>query len=902
LTSFRENGKKVENEVMLGLDLFFEYSLDMMVIIGFDGCFKQISPSIERILGWKKEVVMSKPFHDFIYPDDRERTVAEVEAFKNGKDAVQFENRCCCKDGSYKWISWNSHLIPEKQIIVAIGRDITEKKRTEEAIKEIENQYRIIFENSRDGINMLNLKTGKYVFMNPAQVKLTGFTVEEINNISAEEAYERTHPDDRQITIDQQKKVAAGEDVSEPVEYRWKVKSGEYRWYSDSRKLIRNAQGQAVAMVGISRDITELKKAAEEKRRMQDAVQQERDRLSALVNSIPDEVWFADTQKKFTLVNPSAIKEFSSKNGSVEMDVEKLVGSVRPMEEAPPLRALRGEVVRNLEEKVRTPATGELRTRQVNSAPVRNANGEIIGAVSVVRDITEQKKAEEALRNSVIWEATSFYTRNLIEASLDPLVTISAEGKITDVNKATELATGCSRNELIGSDFSDYFTEPEKAKAGYKQVFEKGFVRDYPLAIRHKSGKVSDVLYNASVFRDEKGKVQGVFAAARDITERKSLETQLLRAQRLESLGTLAGGIAHDIRNIITPLTLGLDMLDTKVKEKEDHEMIALLQKNLQRGIDLTKQILTFARGTEIERKPLEVSKLIDEIEKILKETFPKTINIEKKVNPQISVIEGDISQLHQVLINLCINARDAMPYGGKLGINAENASIDEYYAKNNPEAKAGQYVCIEVTDNGVGMSSEVMNRLFEPFFTTKKQGEGTGLGLSTARSIVKSHGGFINVYSELGNGSTFKVFLPVKRSNDDIKPEEKKTNLLRGNGQAVLIVDDEELIRMTATVVLEGNGYKALTANDGTEALSMYVQNEAAIKAVLLDMSMPLMDGAATMRALRKVNPSLKIIGMSGLVESGKYKDTLNMANAYLEKPFSAEKLLRVIANEIKE
>jgi len=629
----------------------------------------------------------------------------------------------------------------------------------------------------------------------------------------------------------------------------------------------------------------------------------------------------------------------------------------------------------------------------------------------VVEDRLKSRRIEENLN----------YARSLIEASLDPLVTINSEGKITDVNTATEMATGLSRKELIGSDFCDYFTEPEKARSGYLQVFTEGFVRDYPLAIKHKSGKIMEVLYNATLYKNEKGAVQGIFAAARDvtdkkmaeervieqaelldrandaivvrdfdnqiiywnkgaerlygwksaevlgkdansilyrdkaqtidamqvvlskrewsghlkqitadgrdlivdsrwtlvqyrknksimaintdITEKKNLEAQFLRAQRLESIGTLAGGIAHDFNNILAPIMLSLGILDHKATSAEDKKLIEMLQKNVRRGADLTKHILTFARGVEGERLPIRVDALMREVEKTIVETFPKSIDISVKIDEDIPGIIGDATQLHQALINLCLNARDAMPEGGDLQIAAEGAYLDENYARMHIDAKVGKYASISVSDNGVGISPEVKERLFEPFFTTKKTGEGTGLGLSTALSIVKSHGGFINVYSEVGKGSTFKIYLPSAGSKNEAEPDAAKAgDLLRGNGELILVVDDEQLIRSTTATALETNGYHAVTASDGAEALGTYMEHRDSVKAVILDVLMPIMDGQTTMRALKKINPAIKVIAMSGLAEDGKYRNMVENANAFIPKPFTAERLLRALSDVLSK
>ncbi|MDD1775884.1 MAG: PAS domain S-box protein [Candidatus Methanomethylicus sp.] len=632
-------------------------------------------------------------------------------------------------------------------------------------------------------------------------------------------------------------------------------------------------------------------------------------------------------------------------------------------------------------------------------------------------DITERRETEDALSKSKILEETSYYTRNLIEVSPDPLVTINVDGKITDVNKATEVIIGRTREKLIGSDFSNYFTEPEKARAGYKKVFADGIVKNYPLEIKHISGKTHDVLYNASLYRDKAGNVQGVFAAARDITEskkaemkireqadlldnandafilfdlenrvlywnkgaerlygwkseevlgkdaaevlkndpkiiayamekikstgkwmgeisqrrrdgsvimvesrwslakegnepiiimgintditeKKTLESQYLRAQRLESIGTLSSGIAHDMRNILTPIVMGLDILSLKLPDEKDQELINSLQKNLQRASDLTKQMLVYAKGVEVDRNPLKAAEVVNEIVKVIKETFPKSISVETKIAKNVSGIEGDSTQLHQVLLNIGINARDAMPNGGKLTISASNVSMGESDVKAIADAKIGEYVCIEVSDTGAGITPEVMERIFEPFFSTKKPGEGSGLGLATARSIVKSHGGFIGIKSKEGEGASFQIYLPAVRNVQGQKIVVPPETPNGGNGQTILVVDDEELIRSLIKTILEKNNYRILEACDGAEAIKMLMENVNSIKLIILDMIMPIMSGEDTLVSLRKIQPSIKIIGMSGLAGTEKYKSLGNELDAFITKPFTSAKLLEAITN----
>jgi len=367
----------------------------------------------------------------------------------------------------------------------------------------------------------------------------------------------------------------------------------------------------------------------------------------------------------------------------------------------------------------------------------------------------------------------------------------------------------------------------------------------------------------------------------------------------MESIGTLAGGIAHDLNNMLTPMMLSLQILKEKFKDEQSHKMLSILENNSKRSADLIKQVLSFARGVEGERNPLAAKHVIAEIEKVAKETFPRNIEIQTSIQKDLFTISGDATQLHQVIMNLCVNARDAMPDGGILDITASNFFIDQNYARMHTEAKIGSYITIAVTDTGIGIPPQVLNRIFEPFFTTKEFGKGTGLGLSTALAIVKSHGGFINVYSEIGKGTTFRVYLPAIRT--EMQNIEEQLELLIGHGELVLVADDEDSVREVTISTLENYGYNVLAASDGADAVALYAQNKDKIKVVLMDMMMPVMDGHASIRAIRKINPGVKVIVVSGLADIDKIaKIESTHANTLLPKPYTAEKLLKTIREAI--
>jgi CheY-like chemotaxis protein len=312
----------------------------------------------------------------------------------------------------------------------------------------------------------------------------------------------------------------------------------------------------------------------------------------------------------------------------------------------------------------------------------------------------------------------------------------------------------------------------------------------------------------------------------------------------------------------------------------------------------MIRQVLEFARGIEGERIELQPTHLIKEVARILKSTFPKTIDIKVSIAEDLSPIVGDATQMHQVMMNLCVNARDAMPKGGSLTIKAENIYLDENYARMHFEARQGPYIMISVADTGIGMPADVIEKIFEPFFTTKEQGKGTGLGLPSIRGIVKGHGGFIDVYSEVGKGTEFRIYIPAATSIKARPEEEELSGLPTGHGELILIVDDEIPLLEVSKKTLEDNGYRVLTARDGTEGLAVYAEHRKKIDAVVMDMVMPYLDGPATIRAIQRLNPEVKIIASSSLSANDNTFEAANEGvRIFLKKPYTAEKLLKALA-----
>ena len=505
-------------------------------------------------------------------------------------------------------------------------------------------------------------------------------------------------------------------------------------------------------------------------------------------------------------------------------------------------------------------------------------------------DIAGRKQAEEHVREQAA----------LLDKAQDAIFVLDSDDRITYWNNSAERIYGWTAAEAVGKTsiellFKGVIT-PQLAKI-IKTVNERGEwvgeLQEYT-----KDGKTVTVQGRCNLIRDEQGRPKSQLIINTDITEKKNFETQFLRSQRMEGIGALAGGIAHDLNNVLTPLLVAVQVLKEKVTDEDGQKLLQALETNVQRGASLVKQVLAFGRGVTGERIAVNPKHIAREIKQIIRETFPKSVESELYSAADLWTITGDPTQLHQVLLNLCVNARDAMPNGGKLSIHMENVMFDETYAGMNPEAKVGPYVCIKVADTGTGIPWEIQDKIFDPFFTTKEPGKGTGLGLSTTLAIVKSHGGFIHCHSTSGKGSRFEAYFPANNTAATVEnAAAEESQLPRGHNELVLVVDDEEPIRNLAQKVLTRFGYRVLLAADGAEAVSLYATRQNEIDVVITDMAMPIMDGPATIIALKAINSEVRIVSSTGLASDGGMAMARNAGiQHFIPKPYTAETMLNTL------
>ncbi|MEP1079737.1 PAS domain S-box protein [Leptolyngbya sp. PL-A3] len=502
-------------------------------------------------------------------------------------------------------------------------------------------------------------------------------------------------------------------------------------------------------------------------------------------------------------------------------------------------------------------------------------------------ELAERKQAEQKIRDQA----------NLLDVATDAILVHGLDYRVTYWNKGAEQLYGWAAEEVYHKSVKHllYREPPTNESDIHRAVLSRG---GWQGELHQWTRDEKEVIVESrwTLIYDESGHHKAILIVNTDITQKKQLERQFLRAQRMESIGTLAGGIAHDLNNLLAPILMAVPLLEMQLRDPSDpksRQWLDIIDSSTRRGANLVKQVLSFARGIEGERALLEVKHLIWEIKQIAEETFPKSVMLSTTVPHDLWTVCGDATQLHQILMNLSLNARDAMVDGGMLQIRAQNIKLTEDSAQLHIDAQAGPYVKITVSDTGSGISADIIDRIFDPFFTTKEMGKGTGLGLSTVMTIVRGHSGFVTVNSQTGKGTEFQVYLPAIPDQETSIDSEQE--LWVGHGELILLVDDENAIRQVTQASLEDYGYRVLTACDGIKAVTQFVQQKDAIDLVLVDFMMPSMDGTATIQALRTINPQIKVIAISGLSTSSQLAEEIQVQNC-LTKPFSTQDLLTAV------
>jgi two-component system, cell cycle sensor histidine kinase and response regulator CckA len=558
-----------------------------------------------------------------------------------------------------------------------------------------------------------------------------------------------------------------------------------------------------------------------------------------------------------------------------------------------------------------------LREARIGSSGTKNAP-----------DLQHLTKSGRTLRIEFVWHAFEYEGRRAIHITIidrtaqyetaeenrdlaevlnlasDAIVVCDLEHKVSFWNQGAVKLYGWSAEEAMGRNVNEIFKIDADVVRQCTQALSEAGEWQGQMNHARKQGPIAIVNSRWTLARNESSKQpKCILLINSDITETKKLESQFLRAQRLDSLGTLASGIAHDLNNILSPILMASGILSQSKLSEDESKMLAIIEGSAERGAGIVKQVLTFARGADGERVPLQTKHIVTEMAKVMVQTFPKNLDIQTNFPRDLWMVTGDATQIHQILLNLCVNARDAIgDNAGTIRVECKNVEIDQQTARANPGAQSGPHVCISVKDTGAGMSPDVMEKIFDPFFTTKEQGKGTGLGLATVLGIVKGHKGFVTLQSQVGVGTTFRVFLPANTDAADTAEAETDPSSIRGRGETLLVVDDEAAVREALVTTLHANGYHCYTAEDGTDALALFFERRDNISAIITDLHMGIMDGIALVRSLRKVAPETRVIVSSGHISDEKRVVLKGLGvESILEKPYSAEKLLRSVHDILK-
>lgn len=735
------------------------------------------------------------------------------------------------------------------------------------------------FDASDTGIVLTDAED-RFLFANSVFCQLTGYTEAELRHKRGEEL---VHADDRSWHRKQIRRLNAGELEHVAQEKRLLTKEGAVLWVHCSASLGASGQAGEQQIVSIIEDMAKRKET--EDQLLQNSILL---RIAGRVARIGG--WVADVVESRAFWSDETAEIYGEESGT-HPSLEETLKFYTPESKRRLQRAFddcvgRGEPFD--EELEIITSQGQRSWVRMIGEPVRDSNGTIVRVQGAIQDIAEEKRSQQRILEQA----------SLLDETQDAIMVRDLENCITYWNHSAERLYGWTADEAMGKSIETLLHhDPKVFRAATVQTLNEG---EWTGDIRKtaKDGTERLVEGRWKLLRDSRGEPQAILVVNTDVSDKRRIEAQFLRAQRMEAIGTLASGVAHDLNNILSPILMSIGILRMDVSNPRTLEVLNGIEASARRGADVVRQVLSFSRGLKGERILISPRLLIDEIEGIVIQTFPKDIEFRTRVPKEIWAIIGDPTQLHQVLLNLCINARDAMAEGGHLVVSAENVVIREDAAEIQHQGKPGPHVVLSVTDQGEGIPAALLNKIFDPFFTTKEQGKGTGLGLATVSTIVRSHGGFFKVYSEEGRGTTFRLYFPAEREEASAASPTAVEAIPPGGGELILIVDDEVAVRSITEQTLVRFGYRVALASSGAEALSYYAEHGRDVALVLTDMMMPVMDGLQTIRVLVKMNPQIRIIASSGLEDEHRALTNAGGIGVkhFLPKPFTTELLLKTV------
>ncbi|OHD66897.1 MAG: hypothetical protein A2176_12610 [Spirochaetes bacterium RBG_13_51_14] len=773
-----------------------------------------------------------------------------------------------------------------------VGRDITERMHAEQAFRQSEEKYRTILEAMDEGFFENDLK-GNFTSVNDAACRMAGYAREELIGMNYREIL--SHEMARHVYDIFHRVYETGKSEL-LVDYEIVRKDGSVRALQSNVILMRDSSGRPSVFCNLTRDVTE-------KRKVEEALRKSEERYRTMLETMNEGLFENDLQGNYTFVNDAACR-------MTGYERDELLNMNYRDHTTPELAQYLYEVFHRIYETGNPELLldyeviikdGSIRTHQSNAALIRDPSGKPIGFRNLVRDVTERKKAEEALKKS------EERYRMIAENVHDTIWTMDLSTRYTYVSPSVSRIMGFTPDELLNMPVREYLTPAsyelvekmlaeELAREENVEPVDPFRSRTMELEVFRRGGGTVWVEVMATFNRDEKGAIIEILGVTRDITERRraeeervKLEEQLFLAQKMESVGRLAGGVAHDFNNMLNVIIGYADLIKLRLPHGDPLiKDVVEIERAAGRSRDLTRQLLAFSRKQIIAPKPIDLNGCIANIQKPLVRLIGEDIDLRFYPGEHLWKIKFDPSQVEQILFNLAVNARDAMPEGGKLTIETDNIHLNEAYCREHLGFTPGQYVLLGVSDDGVGMDRETIQHAFEPFFTTKEIGKGTGLGLATVYGIVKQNGGFINVYSEPGRGTTFKIYIPRSLAEGEPLEEIKEVPVVSGTGR-VLLVEDDDMVRTMITEMLEALGYRVRATGNPLEALALCGNDDANFDLVITDVVMPGMSGKDLRDKIKAIRPGIKVLFMSGYTSNViVHRGVLEEGVHFVQKPFS--------------
>ena len=894
-------------------------SSDPLVVYDMEGKVSYVNPAFSQTFGWSFDELKGKRI-DFVPEENWKETKESIDRMLRGENVQLFETRRLTKGGRLLDIQLSTSLFldrdghPAGNIVIL--RDVTESKQAEESLRkthcelersvadrtselvraneqlklEIEERKRAegelslqktyfqhLFENSPEASVILD-KEDRIVDVNTEFEKLFDYSIEEIKGKYINDLLvgEDLRDEARALT---QRTLECQVVTRDTVRRR---KDGTLVDVSILGYPI-TFNGEQVGVYAIYKDITE-------RRRREEALRESEKQYRNLVDNALVGIYKTDLEGNVLYANEALIKMM----GFESYEDMKSVGVLARYS--------------NLDERdifIKTlKRTGKINHFEVDlltkSGAVKNViltgvlEGDVISGM--ILDITEGKQAvEERIRLATA-----------VEQAAESVIISDRRGTIHYVNPAFERLSGYSSEDIVGKNFR-ILKSDRHDEVFYREMWKtikSGTAWAGRISNRMKDGSLRQFETTISPIRDKSGVIANFVSVNRDVTQEVALEAQLFQAQKMEAVGTLAGGIAHDFNNLLQVIQGYTEVLQNEVgRNKSSFEALQKIHRSSKRGAELTRQLLTFSRKVQSERRPLDLNREVEQVKKLLERTIPKMIEIELYLSECPAVVSADPIQVEQAIMNLAVNAKDAMPEGGKIVIETERVRLDEQFCKTHLGARPGEYVLLSISDTGHGMDREILDHVFEPFYTTKDVGKGTGLGLAMVYGIIKNHEGYILCYSELSTGTTFKIYLPAMEQSGQRQKLDEFEDLFKGGDETILLVDDEEYIRELGVELLTDAGYKVLTATDGEGGLELYREEQENIDLVILDLVIPGMGGKKCYEEILKINPKAKVLIVSGYSANGPGKEAIEAgAKGFVGKPFDVSHLLETIREILDE